>query len=71
MTGLDWQDQDLLKELFFSEKKTIGQKSKLNTVRDLPLIIGINFIFHKKMMSKMIKLKETFEAPIDKSSAQE
>ena len=56
LTVLDWQDQDLLQELFFL-KKTISQKSKLMTVRDLPLIIGLNFLSHKKITSKMINFK--------------
>ena len=54
----DWQDQSFCR-IFFSEKK-ISRKSKLMTVRDLPLIIGLNFRFHKKIMSKMISFKRQF-----------
>ena len=44
----------------FFLKKTISQKSKLMTVRDLPLIIGLNFLSHKKITSKMINFKRPF-----------
>jgi hypothetical protein len=47
LTAPDWQDQDLFQEMAF-QKKTVSQKSKLISVRDLPLIIGLNFRFHKK-----------------------
>ena len=59
LTALDWQDRDLLQELSFLKKKHQSE-SKLMTVRDLPLIIGLNFIFHNKITSKMINFKRQF-----------